>query len=111
MPNTRKMSHERTVTLLEQWKELEPDFLKANTALMSAKDRDDMYSLLIAEDRLDEAVDVAEDYSYAMTEAKLHFKSVRMIIETISLEDANHPHRQGNHEHIEPLQRDLQETC
>ena len=91
MPNTHKMSHERTATLLEQWKELEPDFLKAKTALMSAKDRDDMYSLLIAEDRLDEAIDQAEDYSYAMTEAKLHFKSVRMIIETISLEDANHP--------------------
>ena len=91
MPNTRKMSQERTATLLEQWKELEPDFLKAKTALMFAKDRDDMYSLLIEEDRLDEAVDVAEDYSFAMTEAKLHFESVRMIIETISLEDTTHP--------------------
>ena len=91
MPNTRKMSQERTVTLLEQWKELEPDFLKAKTALMSAKDRDDMYSLLMEEDRLDEAVDVAEDYSIAMTEAKLCFKLVRMIIETISLEDATDP--------------------
>ena len=91
MPNTRKMSHERTTALLEQWKELEPDFLKAKTALMAAKDRDDMYSFLVAEDRLDEAADQAEDYSYAMTEAKLRFESVRMIIETISLEDASHP--------------------
>ena len=91
MANTRKMSTERTAALLSQWKELEPDFQKAKAALMAAKDRDDMYTFLVAEDKLDEAIDQAEEYSYAMTEAKLCFKSVRMIIETISLEDASHP--------------------
>ena len=56
--------------LLLQWKDLEPEFQKAKAALMAAKDRDDMYTLLVAEDKLDEALDQAEEYGYTMTEAK-----------------------------------------
>ena len=88
--NTRKMSTERTTALLSQWKELEPEFQKAKAALMAAKDRDDMYTSLVADDKLDEALDQAEEYGYTMTEAKGGFKSVRMIIENISTEDTNH---------------------
>ena len=91
MANTRKMSTERTAALLSQWKDLEPDFQNAKAALMTTKDRDNMYTLLVEENKLDEAIDQAEEYGYAMTEAKHCFKSVRMIIETISLEDTNHP--------------------
>ena len=37
---------------------------------MAAKDRDDMYTLLVAENKLDEAIDQAEEYGYVMTEKK-----------------------------------------
>ena len=89
--NTRKMSTERTTALLSQWKELEPEFQKAKAALMAAKDRDDMYTSLVADAKLDEALDQAEEYSHTMTEAKRGFESIRMIIETISPEDMDHP--------------------
>ena len=89
--NTRKMSTERTTALLSQWKDLEPEFQNTKAALMAAKDRDDMYTLLVAKNKLDEALDQAEEYGYTITEAKRCFESVRMIIETISSEDTDHP--------------------
>ena len=88
--NTRKMSTERTTVLQSQWKELEPEFLRAKEALLAAKDRDNMYTCLVAEAKLDKAFDQAEEYGYTMTEANKGFESVRMIIETISPEDADH---------------------
>ena len=85
------MLTEITAALLSQWRDLEPEFQNTKASLMAAKDRDDMYTLLVAENKLDEAIDQAEEYGYAMTEAKRCFESVRMIIETISSEDADHP--------------------
>ena len=70
--NTHKMSTERTAALLSQWRDLEPEFQNAKSSLMAAKDRDDMYmyTLLVAENKLDEAIDQAEEYGYAMTRQK-----------------------------------------
>ena len=89
--NTRKMSTERTTAILSQWKELEPEFQKAKAALMVAKDRDDMYTSLVADAKLDKALDQAEEYGHTMTKAKRGFESIRMIIENISPEDTDHP--------------------
>ena len=69
---------------------MEPEFLRAKAALLAARDRDNIYTTLVAEARLDEAFDQAEEYGYTMVEAKKRFESVRMIIETISPEDEDH---------------------
>ena len=68
--NTRKMLTERTAALSSQWKELEPEFLRAKASLLAAKDRDDLYTSLVTEGSLDEAFDQAEEYGRIMAEAK-----------------------------------------